>query len=225
MGAVTHVLDWDLTDVEPGETDGFVVHNDLGIRFHVDAGYLVTYSTALVPCPTTTAWLDPVREAILPTAFAGHSGETDPSSLPQPHVESLTDLGRTTLDTLTFEPTDYCEGHYLTARADDSATGLPSGVDMVGNTLYLQGRYERSGQTHDFVFSTNLADGVSMPLFGVAAELQDRESVQMVTTRALGRLLDGVDPEAMTDLAIARALLTNLTDHTSVRVEPRGEGD
>lgn len=216
VATVRHVLDWDLSRVEPADGGAVEITNDLGLTFRVTSGYLVTYSVALVPCPTEVALLERVHDFLIPSAFAGHGGETDPSALSVPHVEWLSDLSRAELETVTFHATRYCNAHYLVARSTGSVTG--AGVESVDVALSVEGSVIGMGGDDPFRWTTTLADGVIVPLSVDDDAGPDAREVTVTTVRRLGPLFDGIDPGSQSSAQIERALLTNLTDHVQVHI-------
>ena len=126
----------------------------------------MNYTLQLVECDDhthadgETSWLS---DLLLPsTAYAGHGDDRDPSLVDQPIVERLTAVptdfvfGEVTAPTI-----NYCQGHYLVARAYDTAQNLPEDVDMLGVSLYLSGTFlaPASDSPQAFTIQTDLANG------------------------------------------------------------------
>jgi hypothetical protein len=228
-------LEWsaDGVDIEPGGT-GWQATTDRGYRVRVERGYLVDYSMELVECPKEArrsdgdslwAWF-PVQ-----AAWAGHMPTTpNPAAIHTPHIEALHAPTDFDVGSMSLAPQRYCRVHYLIARANRSAVGLPDDVDMVERSLYMRGAYHSATATesHPFELATSAANAVLTELFppghfGVAGSAivvdTGRENVRVVIHRALKSLFDGVDFDSMTPARVERQVLQNLIDHTDIAVQ------
>lgn len=220
---VSYVLEWKRDRARSVAAHaGWEVTNDLGFAIRVTRGYLVTRGIELVPCdPRSPAasLRDGLNILFAPRpAFAGHTAVADPSALPVAQVESLLDVSTTQPATRYPGAQAYCQAHYLIARADPQATGLPADVDMVDQTLRIEGTFQRPGDTtvEPFSIVTSVANG---KLFDLAQRLDTgRESAVVVVRRDLDPIFDRVDFVAMPAKRIARELLQNLIEHTEIEV-------
>ena len=214
--------------------NGWQTTNDRGYRVHVEHGYLADYSMELVECPRAAlvsdieslwAWF-PLR-----TASAGHMPTTpNPAAIHTPHIEALHAPTDFNVGSMLLAPQSYCRVHYLIARANRSAVGLPDDVDMVERSLYVRGTAQATATTepHPFELATSAANAVLTDLFPPgrfgaqgAAIIVDtgRENVRVVIHRQLRSLFDGVDFDTMTVARIERQVLQNIIDHTEIAVQ------
>ena len=231
---VSYRLEWSSqgTVAEPNG-NGWQTTNDRGYRVHVEHGYLADYSMELVECPkeareldidSFSAWL-PVR-----AAWAGHMPTTpNPAAIHTPHIEALHAPTDFNVGSMQLAPQRYCRVHYLIARANRSAVGLPDDVDMVERSLYVRGTAQGAAATepHPFELATSAANAVLTELFPPgrfgaqgAAIIVDtgRENARVVIHRQLKSLFDGVDFDTMTPARIERQVLQNIIDHTEIAV-------
>jgi hypothetical protein len=237
-GSASHTasyrLEWsaDGVDIELGGTS-WQTTNDRGYRVRVDRGYLVDYSMELVECPKDAlrsgrdslwAWF-PVQ-----AAWAGHMPTTpNPAAIHTPHIEALHAPTDFDVGSMQLAPQRYCRVHYLIARANRSAVGLPEDVDMVERSLYVRGTYQsaKAAASHPFELATSAANAALTELFppgyfgvqGSAIVIDTgRENVRIVIHRTLKSLFDGIDFEAMSAARIERQVLQNLINHTDIAV-------
>ncbi len=222
-GQIEYLARWNHEGVTPLES-GWAVTNDQGYVIEVHQGYMVTYGASLVPCP------EPVDDGLgvflrsllgIGTAYAGHSGDADPSAVNDSRVESVSAPTSWRIGQVSVPAARYCEAHYLVARADDETRDMPAAIDLDRKSLYLAGTYRAPGETvvKPFEVDTSLANGVIHPL----ATSDDTsgidlgsENVQVVIERPLAGLFDGAAFETMSASVIERQILTSLMRHTSV---------
>ena len=184
------------------------------------------------PLPTLRALLD-LRPRI---AHAGHGEDYGPTAVLTSSVESLLhpellEFGRLSVNA----PVDrrYCEAFYLIAAAGSTAKGLPTDVDMVGSSVYVEGYYswvDGSGATDEgietpFTLSTSLANGtiVDLDVLTLVDESTDQIDVDrnfdVHILRDLGAIFDGINFDAMDDADRANALIRALINATSIAVD------
>lgn len=164
-GELRYELRWNREGLTALEGGGWAWTNDLGHRFTLTRGYMVSYSSELVEClPTTanrppasdprpldldgdgiqlaataiTSWLE---SALAPSvAWAGHSDDVvNPAAVTTPWVEALHVLEDRTFGVTRPGPLRYCQVHYLVGRANGEARQMPQEVDMARVSLYLEG--------------------------------------------------------------------------------------
>lgn len=222
-----YVLDWKQSKARALAPQlGWEVVNDLGYTVRVTRAYLVSRSIELVPC-------DPqARKVALPAlldtligprpAFAGHSNIADPSASQSAQVESLQQASARQLSAVFPGAQRYCQAHYLVARADPQASGLPADVDMVDQTLRFEGTFQQPGRDtfEPFSVSTAVANGKMLPLTRSPEGALDtgRDAATIIFRRNLDTLFDRVDFSAMPEKRIAREILRNLIDGVEVEV-------
>ena len=198
---------------------GFSVTNDLGYEVTIQSGYLVTYSASLIHCHDETDSLALFSLGIR-SAYAGHSGISDFSAMEIPHVESLTAPVALDLGTIGFPAATYCQLHYLIARADDDAVGMPEDADMDRISLRVSGHYRAPGGADALAFdlSTSAANGSVTDLGPLleGADCEEGAGLDVTVERDLGTLFDGAELDQMSDDALASRLLENLITHARI---------
>jgi hypothetical protein len=222
---ISYVLEWKRAAVA-ARPDGWEVTNDLGYRVGVTGGYLVTRSLELVPCNPMPpiALLREIGDFLAPhPAYAGHSMIADPSALKNADVESLLNPQSHSPATMYLGPQEYCQAHYLIARADPAATRLPTDADMVDKTLWLEGWFQRPADSRRVPFSvvTAVANGRSfnLPAGADGAVLNTGSvSAEIIVRRNLESIFDHVDFANMDAKRIGREVLANLIDDTEVEL-------
>jgi len=231
--SVSYVLEWKRNKVVEG-AGGWDVTNDLGYRVHVTRGYVVTRSLELIPCnpvPPPVSLLETVGDLIGPSsAHAGHSAIADPSSTKNAEVESLLNPRTHASATLTPGAQKYCQLHYLIARADPSATGLPTEVDMVDQSVRIEGSFRlpsEGSQPTPFVIVTAVANG---RLFDLPRNGQESFALDTGTTsgivavrRDLDTMFDHVDFANMNEKRMGREILQNLINDAEIELRVHDE--
>ncbi len=227
-GDIQYEMVWNIDGVEFDEDGtGWTVTSALGYTVHVDTAYVVSYTTQLVECDDhthddATAWLS---NALIPnSAEAGHGGERDPSLMDQPVIEDFASPTDFILGQITVPTINYCQGHYLVARAYDTAQNLPEDVDMIGSSLYMAGTYILSDSTeaHEFIIDTNLANGtlVDLTYYDNPAHVAiGEDTAQIQVVRELSTLFDTVDFVSMDDDARSQAVLWQLMDTARIDIK------
>ncbi|MEZ4656049.1 MAG: hypothetical protein R2911_00585 [Caldilineaceae bacterium] len=230
-GQITYHFAWEWGAATPdADGRGWTVTTALGYQVHITEGYAVVGGAQLVSCAhehtTQQSVLAPLVAPFAPqVAQAGHGGDHDRSQIGQPLVESLTEPVTTTVNAHFGDEPSYCQLHYLTAYAPESAANQPTDIEMVGRALYLSGAY-LAPNTHTptpFTISSNLAWGSMIELAlhtdsPSAIELANMVDAQITLHRTLGSLLDDVDFVNMTESEAARAILRTLTSSATVEV-------
>ena len=232
---VSYRLEWDQEGVVPHSGGaGWQTTNDRGYRVHLERGYLVNYSMELVECPKEAlesgtdplwAWF-PVQ-----TAWAGHMPTTpNPAAIHTPHIEALHAPVDFEVGSMLLAAQRYCRIHYLVARANRSAVGLPEDVDMVERSLWVRGTYQgaAAATAQPFELATSAANATLTDLFppgrfgsqGAAIVVDTgKEDARVVIHRRLKPLFDGVDFDTMPPARIERQVLQNLINQTEITVQ------
>lgn len=218
LRAVHYLTDWTWgAATSRAPLPGFRVDNDLGFRVEVDVGYLVTSSVSLAPCSEEAG--TSLRVGLLPVAHAGHADVPDPSTLTHGRVEDLGTPETTELAYVEFPKNTYCRVHYLVARADLETASLPSGVDLPGTSLHIEGTFLAPGQAEPQPFRVHsaLANGL---LWDLDAQGPCREDcvARITIHRALDTLFHGIDFMAQSESEVGRQILSNLIQGARVTV-------
>ncbi len=192
---VRYTLDWDWEGAKRLSSGGWEAHNDLGYLVRVRAGRLVTRNLELVPChalngPSPQASL--LRWFGALPAWAGHSSLIpNESKISRSYEEDLADPGRTFLEARVVTDPEYCQAHYLVARA----TGSPPGafaVDISGTWT----RFKHS-EAAEFRVQSAAAYGQLLGLSTATGTPLDRRvivgGIDLTVRRSLSTMFDGVD--------------------------------
>ena len=137
---VSYTLTWKWGSAKPHPAGGWTVTNDLGYEVHVTEGLLITRNLELLPChmmpPQTPAAL--WRLLAPPTAYAGHGSLLpNQSKIQSSYQEDLATPGDLKTEIRIVTDPEYCQGHYLVARA--------KGVGPGGKTLVIAGTWRKQG--------------------------------------------------------------------------------
>jgi len=169
--------------------------NGQGDRITFTRAYVTLQSVEVRPCPRTGSawrWL----RALSPIGTAEAHTVTHPTRLGTPHVSGLAQAegAARELGTLHPPPGSYCQAFLVFGPADADAEGLPSEVNMVGQTLLLEG--ERlpadGGPAQPFRLESNGMINMAVPLEGLTLTA-DAPEASRVFALAYDRWLDGVD--------------------------------
>ena len=215
---ITYRLAWTWGRAERRD-GGWETLTDRGYRVQVTRGYVVSFSVELVECPRATAgaWFTPRA------AYAWHpASATNPATVRSAPVESLTAPIDQEAGTVTPPGIDYCQAHYLIARARQDSPGLPRDVDMVDASLRLEGSVSRDGTTQPLAIVTAAANGSLKP-FTVAGGDRPRvdtrvEAATVTFTRRLDTLFDGIEFATTTPEVVANQILDHLAQDVVVQV-------
>jgi hypothetical protein len=185
--------------------------SDQGYEVVLSRGYLAVGSVALGECDS--ARVAPSLELPLGVKSAFAHSMSSPTRLGEPGVISLTGTPDDAflLGKLEPPPGDYCALTVSLAAADGDALHLPTDVDFVGLTLYVEGTYRKGdGQPVPFETSTDSALDGSPTI----AELSLGEDADTVVTFSIGskgeHWFDGVDFETEANDAVAERVLENV---------------
>lgn len=210
---------WDIEDIDFSE-GRWATTNDQGVTFTVETGWLSSYSAALAPCfaEEETEW---ARRGLIErllgirTARADHGVDIDPSALTGPIVEDLAGLTSTDSARLSFGPTDYCQLHYLIARADADTADPAPGVPMSLVTLRLNGHWTNGDEGGDLEVESSFNYGALFSLDG-RAESPPRGHAQIEIRRNASLLFSGIEPNLLSENELAWQITKNLVDSTDL---------
>ena len=239
---VDYHVSWDTSGVTLND-GGLELRNNLDYEIELSAGYLVFYSTQLVPCEDDESselargqtngidwgkWWD--RVIGIRTAHAGHGDEDmDPSVMAQSYVENLIAPESMQLGSRIIEGTRYCQIHYLVARGGSGSIGLPEDQDMVGASLYMTGTWSLAGEApQPFTILSSVAYGTLANLYpesyyGVS-EMEFELDASLAGARVeierdLYGLFEDLNFETMTDTQMERRVLQNVIEYSRIHVE------
>ncbi|MEZ5352862.1 MAG: hypothetical protein R2762_09520 [Bryobacteraceae bacterium] len=149
---ISYRLTWNQGAATREAQGGWSLTNDLGYRFHITAGRLVTRNLELITCHTFSSSAPAVALfGLFHAVQAGHSSLVPSQSrIVNPVEEDLATAGDQVLEPRTVTDPSYCEAHYLVAQP---ATGGPS--------FALSGTYRNPGEVRDrpFRVATHAAFG------------------------------------------------------------------
>ncbi len=231
LSAARYRVEWDQTGVKKApEGGGLTFSSDLGYVLTLTAGYVTNHSLSLVPCPTDSlaaqrvfpwqklgAWLG------IPSAWAGHSGSSDPSSLDHSRVDSLTESDESVLGEVAFPAATYCRVFHLIAEATEDMEDLPASPDMMGLSLWLEGTFQAPGSEElvPFQVSTASAHGRFDDLETSVVERAPGDGpflADVLIRRRLSTLFDGVELGSLSSEDAAREVLANVVGDAVVEV-------
>lgn len=239
---VDYHVSWDTSGVTLTD-DGLELRNNLNYEIELRGGYLVFYSTQLVPCEDDESseltraqtknidwgkWFG--RVIGIRTAHAGHGDEDmDPSVMAQSYVENLIAPEAMELGSRTIEGTRYCQIHYLVARGGSGTIGLPEDQDMVGASLYMEGTWSlEGGAPQPFTILSSVAYGTLTNLYpesyyGVSDKEFELDAnfvgARVEIERQLSGLFEDLNFETMTTTQLERRVLQNVIEHSRIQVE------
>jgi hypothetical protein len=217
----------DAAGAQPDPAGGWRVKLPSGQQILVRRGWATLYTAQLVPCPREGKAVAPAALGLLKLlapaqAYAGHSKQLDPSGLNPPVVLSLKKPGLTPLALKTFPAQHYCQTHFLMARATQEAVGLPADVDMVRTSLHLEGVLEQADgkPLKPFTIHTPVAHGklIDLPKDVISRAAQQDGKLEITLHQSLGTLFQNVDLENLPEQRLARAVLQNLIDQSTLDV-------
>ncbi len=237
--ALRWVLDWD-------SGDELEIVNDLGYRVHVDAGWIGSWGMTLVECLAADA--SPNSPAPEPGSSTGelelaspwlvaegHStGADDPSAWVFAGVESLTEAGVVTSESLELTPTCYCQAHYLIgplseasegfAAAEAALTQIDPELSLAGASVVIVGSWEPpgGGEATPFVLRSEQSYGKILELeLAVASRELDDAAIEVEILRDRGSMFDAIDFASASSDDASWQLLGNLAKQA--RAEARIE--
>jgi hypothetical protein len=213
---------WDVDGIDSSE-GGWSTTNDQGVTFTVESGWLSSYSAALAPCVAEeeTEW---ARRGLIErllgigTALADHAVDIDPSALADPILEDLAGLQSSDSVPLSFSPTDYCQLHYLIARADAETTDPAPGVPMSLVTLRLNGHWTDGEDGGDLQVESSFNYGALFSLEGLA-ESPPGGQAQIEIRRKASLLFSGIEPNLLSENELGWQITKNLVDSSKFLFE------
>jgi hypothetical protein len=218
---VRYHLAWDWGDAQPTDK-GWRVTTDRGYEVEVTEGFLITYSVQLAPCTEDELGrgFDLRRVFGIGRAWAGHGGEEDPSAWLTGIAEPLATPQPVSLEPVPLDTGIYCSAHYLVARAETKARGLPDEFNMVGTSLYVVGTAALDGgEPQPFSIWSTLPVGELMSWSEPVSPVDlSRGSVDVTITRDLGRLFDSVEFATMSSENIEKTMLLGLINRLRVEL-------
>jgi hypothetical protein len=190
-----------------------------GHRITLTRAYVTVQSVEIRPCPRTTTrawrWL----RALSPIGTAEAHTVTNPMRLGTPHVSALAQAeAALELGTLQPAPGSYCTVFPTFAPADSDAEGLPSDVNMTGQTLLLEGEVvpASGGAAQPFRLVSSGSVNVNLALEGLTLSEEAPEASRAIVL-AYDRWFDGVD---LTSPEAAQRVLENIAGTASVGAAP-----
>ncbi len=185
------------------------VVSDRGVRVSLERAYLTVGSVELEGCETSRPSID---LSLGPRTALAHS-MSSPTRLGSPHVLSL--AGDETevmpIGSLGPPPGDYCALRVSLEPADADANHLPSDVDLVGVTLWLEGTYrDSSGTETPFSVATSqtLEESLSFGKLELADDAEQEATLEVSAPSA--HWFDGIDFATTGDEEIADLVLANV---------------
>lgn len=218
VDAVAWTLAWDPTGAARSEA-GWCVTTDLGHDVCVDDGVVVTAMASLVACEDVVARREAARARFspIPTAWASHAGDMDPSAWTGGRVEDLVGLGEVAVADLPVTGDRYCRAHWAVDAAWEGTEGLDDDA-LIGTSLRVGGTVRGAdGRWRRFAITSDLAWGELQDV--AALEVADGV-VEVRVVRSVGGLLDGVDFDQPLDGADLQ-VLRNLAAETRFEVVGR----
>jgi hypothetical protein len=203
------------------DADGSLILNtDLGYRVTLTRAYLVSTSLEIFVCQPLAARL--WQRWGIGRAEA-HALDA-PTRMGTAFVESLTGTGTGTADQrhelgeIKPPPGRYCRAVYTASAADRDAIGMPPDSVAAGNTVYLEGTFQRQpgDQPRPFTAASSApftveADIAAIDLFGATP------TPTLVIRKQADHWLDGIDFETHPARVIAKEVLDNVRG--SIRLE------
>ncbi len=193
--------------------------NGQGDRITLTRAYVTLQSVELRPCPRTSRawrWL----RALSPIGTAEAHTVTNPFRLGTPHVSGLAQAEAAARELGTLHPPagSYCRAFLVFGPADADAEGLPSDVNMTGQTLLLEGERvpASGGPAQPFRLESNGLVNVDLALEGLSLTA-DAPEARRVITLAYDRWLDGVD---LASAGAAQRVLENVASTATVGSAP-----
>lgn len=203
---------------EQGEGAARTFFTVQGHRITLTRAYVTVQSVDIRPCPRTTRawrWL----RALSPIGTAEAHTATNPMRLGTPHVSGLAGAeAALALGTLQPPPGSYCTVFPTFAPADSDAEGLPSDVNMTGQTLLLEGEVvlASGGAARPFRLVSSGSVNVNLALEGLTLTEEAPEASRAIVL-AYDRWFDGVD---LTSPEAAQRVLENVAGTASVGAVP-----
>ncbi len=219
---VNILLAWDRAGVEIADGEATITTNT-GYIVVIDRLEITTYSFELVPCDDElfrqlqTPARKQARLSFIGTAWAGHAQAARPTRTFEARVESpLRDTKPVLLDHLLPPDYAYCRGHYLVARAPETADAAAN----AGASVRLHGRYRHDATSPwaPLEISTGMAHGTLIDI----ADAQTPKGISVadgpaiIVTRRLATMFDDIDLASAPEREISRQMLRQLMAGASV---------
>lgn len=187
---------------------------DEGYDVTITRGYLAIGSVELEPCPAEARSF--TRSLGVGVAYA-HS-VTSPTRLGNPGVISLgtTADDELLLGTLKPPPGDYCSVRVGLTPADEDAAALPSDVDFVGLTLFLEGSYGKGAEQADFRAASGTELEVTTLMEPLTLDDGSSSKVRLTLGSRAEHWFDGIDFSTATSGEIADGVLDNVKPSLTV---------
>jgi hypothetical protein len=192
--------------------------SDRGVAVSIERGYLTVGSVELEGCETSRPSFD---LSLGPSIAFAHS-MSSPTRLGSPHVLSLAgdEAEVMPIGSLGPPPGEYCALRVSLEPADADANHLPSDVDLVGVTLWLEGTYrDSSGAEKPFSVATSqaLEESLSFEKLQLADDAEQEATLRVSAPSA--HWFDGIDFATTGDEEIADLVLANVRAALVVTVQ------
>jgi len=220
LSQLSWVFTWETQDITQHE-EGWSVTNGDGIEFTVESGWVSSYSASLAPCEAEESlWAERgLMERVLGIgiARADHGAVSDPSTLESPLLEDLSLLEGSRSSTLYFEPTEYCQLHYLVARADSDAEAPAPASPMALRTLRLDGSWTAGEDSGLLSIESAFNYGALFSLESATASSAG-PAVEIEVRRQPSRLFDAVNPQLQSEEQLAWTVTQNLVQASEILI-------
>ena len=207
LSSVSWTVQWDPSGLFPAEEGAWRIARADGATFELRAGWAVLHVVTLEPCTDERRR----RGVPPPHGLPDHpSADTTTWALP------LHEATPVALSTRQFDPGTFCEVGVALFQAHAETEGLPDAVDLVGTSLWLEGRVQPAPDApwQEVVWTSALSAEADAALFGAGEPHADiTVSLSPVT------LLDGVRLDDPPEL-VGRGALTNLARSVSAQAAP-----
>jgi hypothetical protein len=165
-----------------------------GVSLRIVRAFLVTHSAELLQCPPTA--FERARSILAMRSAYAH-GTATATRLATPVVEDMLRAPRasTFLGTLRPPPGDYCTLRYSIGAADDDALGLPTEVNIVGESLHIEGTYALVANpvSTPFVIATSVSFDRDLELNRMMLSASGRQSAAIAIGKSMETWFDGID--------------------------------
>jgi hypothetical protein len=192
--------------------------SDRGYTVSVERGYLAVGSAELEGCATARR---PSFDLPWGPSVAFAHTMSSPTRIGSPSVLSLVDQesAEQPFGSLGPPPGEYCSLRVGLEPADADAAGLPSDVDLVGVTLWLEGTYrDSSGTEKAFSVASAKALEESVPFDELELGDDAEQEVTLAVSIPTSHWFDGIDLATTDDEQIADLVLDNVRASLEVSV-------
>ena len=216
-------LEIDRNNIEYND-EGWQVKTNLDYTIDLKKLYLVSYSLRLYPCETSSYQHRPIQiypfDILISTAHAGHSDLNVPTNLPTPWIENWVIWEEPELQSVSFPENQFCEVIYTIARADQATFNQPDDIDMIHNSLYMEGSWTKEDTTQNFEISTSIPAekffSTSENNIFFVGEPQNHATLRV--TRYVEHIFDDIDWRTETAERIPLFVLQNIMQQSSVEI-------